>query len=267
MTNNLYRMIKNNYQIILDRYKELRTNTIKEKLYIDDIKYNKDTKVAIIVPYRDNKIQDRALQLKQFSEYYHNYLDNIDIYIIEQSDDGKKFNRGCLLNCGFELAKKEKQYDMYIFHDVDLISPVELKPVYTYVSPNPIHIASLWTEKYKHTHFFGGITSFSGETYEKINGYPNNFYGWGGEDDAVYNRMIMCNMIVYRLKSNTEIIIKDISQTYTQDFIEMVNLQKKHNLLKDMDHWKTNGLSNLKYNIINNTKLSFNNITKITVEI
>ena len=47
----------------------------------------------------------------------------------------------------------------------------------------------------------------------------------------------------------------------------MVNLQKKHNLLKDMDRWKTNGLSNLKYNIINNTKLSFNNITKITVEI
>jgi hypothetical protein len=77
----------------------------------------------------------------------------------------------------------------------------------------------------------------------------------------------MCNIIVYRLKSNTEILIKDISQTYTQDIIEMVNLQKKHNLLKDMDRWKTNGLSNLKYNIINNTKLSFNNITKITVEI
>jgi hypothetical protein len=109
MTNNLYRIIKNNYQIILDRYKELRTNAIKEKLYIDDIKYNKDTKVAIIVPYRDTKLQDRASQLKQFSEYYHNYLDNIDIYIIEQSDDGKKFNRGCLLNCGFELAKKDRK--------------------------------------------------------------------------------------------------------------------------------------------------------------
>jgi hypothetical protein len=65
------------------------------------------------------------------------------IFIIEQSDDGRKFNRGKLLNIGFDLAVKEG-YDVFIFHDVDLIPSVELVPYYTDVPENPVHIARVW---------------------------------------------------------------------------------------------------------------------------
>ncbi len=30
--------------------------------------------------------------------------------------------------------------------------------------------------------------SFTQEQFEKINGYSNEFYGWGGEDDDLYRR-------------------------------------------------------------------------------
>ena len=36
--------------------------------------------------------------------------------------------------------------------------------------------------------YFGGITSFSEKQFREINGFPNNFWGWGGEDDELYKR-------------------------------------------------------------------------------
>lgn len=44
------------------------------------------------------------------------------IFIIEQSMDGRKFNRGKLLNAGFDMARND--YDTFIFHDVDLLPGV-----------------------------------------------------------------------------------------------------------------------------------------------
>ena len=35
---------------------------------------------------------------------------------------------------------------------------------------------------------FGGASAMNKEQFTKINGYPNNYWGWGGEDDDVSNR-------------------------------------------------------------------------------
>jgi hypothetical protein len=34
----------------------------------------------------------------------------------------------------------------------------------------------------------GGAFAVPGELFEKINGFSNLYYGWGGEDDDVYWR-------------------------------------------------------------------------------
>lgn len=38
--------------------------------------------------------------------------------------------------------------------------------------------------------YFGGVVAFSREDFEKINGFPNTFWGWGGEDDEMYSRIV-----------------------------------------------------------------------------
>ena len=43
------------------------------------------------------------------------------IYVITQAQDGKKFNRGALLNIGYKLAMEENDWDCLVLHDVDLL--------------------------------------------------------------------------------------------------------------------------------------------------
>jgi hypothetical protein len=68
----------------------------------------------------------------------------VHIFIVEQSADDRKFNRGKLLNIGFDLACKAGGYETFVFHDVDLIPSPELVPSYTQKPDNPVHIARVW---------------------------------------------------------------------------------------------------------------------------
>ncbi len=93
-------------------------------------------KLGIIVPYRD-----REDHLKYFVPSIKEYLDECgiphSIYIIEQGNE-KSFNRGKLLNVGYELFKDDCDY--VCFHDVDII-PQDSSCDYSTVH-RPTHLAS-----------------------------------------------------------------------------------------------------------------------------
>lgn len=110
------------------------------------------------------------------------------IFIAEQEIDDRKFNRGALLNVGFELACKE-DYNVFVFHDVDLVPSKELLPFYATVPAMPVHIARVWGRYSSNAKYFGGVVSFSEKDFRAINGFPNEFWGWGGEDDALIKRV------------------------------------------------------------------------------
>lgn len=143
------------------------------------------TSTAIIVPYRDlHPAQHRASHLRQFVPHMNLFLSKLQqagglisdyhIYIIEQSDDGRKFNRGKLLNIGFDLARKSgRNHDVFIFHDVDLLPQDDLGRWYAKFPQKPIHIARVWDRYSKNTQYVGGVISFSSSDYKRINGYPN----------------------------------------------------------------------------------------------
>lgn len=89
------------------------------------------TRVAVIVPYRDlDPVQRRVEHLRRFVPYMETFMGKHGItsyrlYIVEQSIDGRKFNRGKLLNIGFDLAMREGCV-AFLFHDVDLLPSDEL---------------------------------------------------------------------------------------------------------------------------------------------
>jgi predicted glycosyltransferase involved in capsule biosynthesis len=37
-------------------------------------------------------------------------------------------------------------------------------------------------------YIFGGVEAIWKEHFEKVNGFSNKYWGWGGEDDDLYHR-------------------------------------------------------------------------------
>ena len=79
----------------------------------------------LIVPYRD-----RQSHLERFIPSVEQYLDDSEIpftiSIVEQNND-KSFNRGKLLNIGFDISKNESDY--FCFHDFDLILILNIRSI------------------------------------------------------------------------------------------------------------------------------------------
>ncbi|ETE70096.1 Beta-1,4-galactosyltransferase 3, partial [Ophiophagus hannah] len=90
------------------------------------------------------------------------------------------FNRAKLLNVGFKEAMKDEDWDCIFFHDVDLI-PEDDRNIYT-CDQFPKHVAVAMDKfgyKLPYKTYFGGVSALSPEQYMKMNGFPNNYWGWG----------------------------------------------------------------------------------------
>ncbi|XP_054393737.1 beta-1,4-galactosyltransferase 6 isoform X5 [Pongo abelii] len=100
------------------------------------------------------------------------------------------FNRAMLFNVGFKEAMKDSVWDCVIFHDVDHLPENDRN--YYGCGEMPRHFAAK-LDKYMYIlpykEFFGGVSGLTVEQFRKINGFPNAFWGWGGEDDDLWNRV------------------------------------------------------------------------------
>ena len=148
-------------------------------------------KRIIIVPYRD-----REKHKEQFLERMNDYLkedDDWELYFSHQCDR-RPFNRGASRNIGF-LAMKVKYPNHYkdisfIFQDVDTL-PV-INGYFPYDTKDGVV-----AHYYGFDFALGGIVVIKGKDFEKIKGYPN-FWGWGFEDNNLYKKCIINDLLVDR---------------------------------------------------------------------
>ena len=200
-------------------------------------------RVNIIVPYRN-----REAQLRTFLHYFHRFLQHQEIEyriaVVEQNND-KQFNRAKLFNIGFVEMEKHFPANCYIFHDVDLI-PLNLNNIYA-CTVQPRHISSaldVFDFQLPYSTIFGGAVSMTRSQFQQVNGYSNSFYGWGGEDDDFYSRVINAKYTVMRFESN---IARMIMLNHTK---EMPNPIRYQTLMQGRHRYSTDGLRNLKYSLL-----------------
>jgi len=165
-------------------------------------------KLGVCVPYRD-----RELHLNEFIPKVGKFLKqqgiDFQMYFAHQCDD-KLFNRGAMKNIAAKHAFEEG-CDYIVWHDIDMI-PEDDSCDYSFPGDTPKHIAVRISQsdyKLKYFEYFGGAVLFSKEQVEKTNGYSNDYWDWGMEDDDLFWR---CH-----LEGMTDVSVSNLN-TYNNHF-------------------------------------------------
>ena len=197
--------------------------------------------LVIVIPYRD-----RQEHLDIFRPHMETYLKDLPytIMVVEQYGE-KLFNRGKLINVGFTIANRINKDVYFSSHDVDFIPE---RGDYS----RPTHMVHLGThvEQFgyrfhpKKYEFFGGVNLFPAEDFIKVDGFGNNFWGWGAEDDDLR----------FRFKRNKV----EYSHDWNGRYWSLPHEPQKHKritrvanekILRRRTH-KNNGLSTLKAKVV-----------------
>lgn len=207
--------------------------------------------LVILVPLRN---RDRHLTM--FTNYITDYIEEYDknihlsgIIAIEQIDN-ESFSRSVLLNIGaiYVLNNTNNLYNNVTYialHDVDWIP---LKPTSYYpVSPN-VHFQHIMPIGVWYPGYVGGVSIISLYGYFKcINGFSNQFFGWGGEDDDLFVRMKYDDKYLNGCKLNhTNFLNLTSKYPVYADYIHLNKTtqqklpEKYHNRVKSRDDHKWN---------------------------
>jgi hypothetical protein len=190
-----------------------------------------DKKLGICVPYR-NREKHLSMFIPILSKFLTKKGINHQFYIAHQTDD-KLFNRGAMKNIAAKYAFDDG-CDYVAFHDVDML-PENDNCDYSYPTDYPTHISTKLSKyKYKlnYEQYFGGVVLFTKEHVEKTNGYSNDYWDWGMEDDDLFYRCIYENLV------NRDLIKeydnkKCINFNGVSSFIDIPKTNGLHNILSN----------------------------------
>jgi predicted glycosyltransferase involved in capsule biosynthesis len=215
-------------------------------------------KLGLIVPYRN-----REEHLEKFLPHMKEYLSkqgiNHVIYIIEQ-EQGKAFNRAKLLNVGFLEADKDCDY--FVMHDVDML-PQNVDYGYQELPTHLAAAASQFNYGLPYDGYFGGVTMFSRKSFLKINGYSNEYWGWGAEDDDVLYRCHLAGLAVQRQSTG---ILKSLTHDRVideQDYKK--NIERIREMWSKKLDWENEGLNSCKYSVVERNETVERTLIKVSI--
>jgi len=152
------------------------------------------------------------------------------------------FNRGKLLNCGTRLLlhpaeaapgrgaalwawARTRTPGLLVYHDVDMLPSEELLPWYTEPPPPAggaagdvpaMHAAWVCANVsgfgLPYPWYLGGILALTPQHVASTNGFPNDRWGWGGEDDELRERCEAAGVSVLRPPLNAPGRICDLEE-------------------------------------------------------
>jgi len=154
-----------------------RIKALAQKYYMENIK--KD--LLIVVPYRNREEHLKGF-LENSPKYFEKQNFTYDILICELAQTGD-WNAGLSCNSLVDFTK-DRDYKYVYIHHVD-VWPLD----------------GVWEFPKEKEVFFNigdyGSCVMTMDTFIKIGGYSNSFWGWGGEDNELYGKVTSrgCSLI------------------------------------------------------------------------
>ncbi|XP_052892736.1 beta-1,4-N-acetylgalactosaminyltransferase bre-4 [Anopheles moucheti] len=201
-------------------------------------------RVAIVVPYRDRE-QHLPIFLKNIHPFLMKQQLEYGIYIVEQTA-GSSFNRAALMNIGFVEAMKQRNWECIVFHDIDLL-PMDDRNLYT-CPDQPRHMSvavDTFGFKLPYSTIFGGVSAMTEKQFRMVNGFSNSFWGWGGEDDDMSNRLKHVGFHIARYPVNIA------RYTMLNHKKEKANPKRYEKLVNGAKRFDSDGLNSLHYQLVN----------------
>ena len=199
---------------------------------------------AFIIPFRDRE-KHLPILLRQILPIFQRRNQHFRIFLIEQSRN-HTFNRGKLMNVGYREALRYFPYTCFVFHDVDLIPENDRIEFSCENSPAHLSVAiDKFKYKLRYLELFGGAEMFAREHFEKIDGFSNSFWYWGGEDDNLYKRVIKNGL---KLKRQSVDIARYKMIKHQQS--KQVYTKKTSILNRSYGEIHNDGLKNLQYEVL-----------------
>jgi len=228
-----------------------------------------DHNIGIVSMFRDNA-NNPFQRLKQ-KRYFCYWMDKLmknagckyKIVIVEQNYKDP-FNIGKLKNIGYDVLKRTGQtFTNIIFADIDTI-PDSVLFDYFFKPMDALCALAVRGTRYTEMNgrdendiFLGALISATPNAFEQINGFPNNFYGWQGEDENLILRISDTTKKIFIPSRGSVLDLEENANFAKKDNIEKqeelnVNKEKEKQVYEknfDFMNYPENGLNNLQYKI------------------
>ncbi|BHF61122.1 Beta-1,4-galactosyltransferase 7 [Sparganum proliferum] len=227
--------------------------------------------LAVIVPFRE-RFSDLMIFLPHMADFLTSKGVPHTFYVINQVDN-YRFNRGMLLNVGVKESEVMETQgavvsphsqpvrlpasSMIALHDVDLL-PLDRSLKYEYLGSLPHHVIPSWLHPIYHyyANYLGGIMLISRETFARVDGFSNRFWGWGREDDEFGRRLkdMQIKVLTEKKSVPTQPKFKHIhSKMHKRETVPFLN-PITH--LRD----RVTGLHSIKYNVTSRIKIAVSGV-------
>jgi hypothetical protein len=213
--------------------------------------FSADQRLTVVIPFRD-----RDQHLRQLLPVLTATLDAQRIQhrvLVVEQEAGGLFNRGRLLNVGIHYAAEASDY--YCLHDVDAV-PV----VANYQCPSqPLRLVNTIRgpegESRRTSYYFSGAVSIRKDQVFVANGFSNEYWGWGKEDDDFFFRLLLAGYLCFY---DTQGTFYDLPNPKQQQVVRKSsetpphvrrNRQRRSRLLRGLISPLEDGLNTLRYEV------------------
>lgn len=249
--------------------------------------------IVVIIPFRD-----RESHLAKFKDYWRWFaaegrkpktVTRWEFYVIEQFD-ARTFNRGWTFNVGLAIAsgqvsassdinRSALDFGCAVIQDIDYLPEAGVNYAECAVPMQLSGEIDRFGWKTPYLQNAGGIVSMSLTHWRAINGFSNEYYGWGGEDDELFQRLHLNKLLMgdcypfcktndpsagrigqsikrppkgYGRFSGKYMHSSNHTKRITDSKAYDANLKLLSDIKRGSSRWKNDGLSNLAFRVVYN---------------